>query len=159
MAEGKHPGGRPSGYDASFHPRKAKKLCEMGAVDSDLADYFDVTIATINHWKLEHEEFFASIKVAKAPADERVKRSLYNRAVGYTYETKKIINTPGGIVEVPDQVHVPPDTTAQQFWLRNRCKDEFRDKQETALTGPNDGPIKTENVVYSGVLAKEDETI
>ena len=158
MGEGKHPGGRPPVYDDSF-PEKAEKLCKLGATDAELADFFKVTITTINQWKLVHEKFSASIKTAKEPADERVKRSLFHRAVGYDYETTKIFNGPNGTVVVPCTVHVPPDTTAQQFWLRNRCKDEFRDKQETTVTGPNDGPIKTENVIYSGILAEEDEKI
>jgi len=158
MGEEKHPGGRPPTYNSSF-AEQAGKLCKLGATDMELADFFKVSVGCINQWKLIHPEFHESIKVAKEPADERVKRSLYNRAVGYSYETKKIFNGPGGVVEVPDIVHVPPDTTAQQFWLRNRCKDEFRDKQETTVTGPNDGPIKTENVVYSGILADEDKTI
>lgn len=158
MGEEKHPGGRPTLYKP-IYAEQAEKLCKLGATDMELADFFEVNVATLQQWKLLHQEFHDSIKVAKEPADERVKRSLYHRATGYSYATKKIFNGPGGVVEVPDIVHVPPDVTAQQFWLRNRCKDEFRDKQETSVTGPNDGPIKTENVVYSGVLAEEDKNI
>jgi len=161
MAEGgKHPGGRPSTYDSSYHPVKAAKLCKLGATDAELADFFEVSIATICRWRLEHEEFCESIKIAKESlADARVKRSLYHRAVGYTYETTKLFNGPNGVVEVAHTEHVPPEVTAQKFWLINRCKDEFREKQETVVTGADGGPIKTENVVYSGVLAGEDKTI
>ena len=125
----KHPGGRPTLYDSSY-AKQSEKLCKLGATDADLAEFFEVQIATIHHWKLVHEEFFDSIKVGKKPADERVKRSLYNRAVGYTYETTKIFNGHNGVVVVPYKEHVPPDVTVGQFWLRNRCKDEFRDKHE-----------------------------
>jgi len=159
MGEGKHPGGRPPVYDDDSFPEMAEKLCKLGATDAELADFFKVTVTTINQWKLVHEKFSASIKVGKDPADERVKRSVYNRAVGYDYQTTKIFNGPSGPVIVPYTEHVPPDTTAQQFWLRNRCKNEFRDKQETVVTGADGGPIKTENVIYSGVLAEEDKSI
>jgi hypothetical protein len=33
------------------------------------------------------------------------------------------------------QEHVPPDVTAQIFWLKNRRRDEWRDKQEHEHTG------------------------
>ena len=38
--------------------------------------------------------------------------------------------------------HVPPDTTACIFWLKNRRKDEWRDRQEH--TGADGTPLVPE---------------
>ncbi|MDR8011858.1 terminase, partial [Escherichia coli] len=39
------------------------------------------------------------------------------------------------IVETPLEKYYPPDTTAAIFWLKNRQKDKWRDKQEVEHTG------------------------
>jgi hypothetical protein len=52
--------------------------------------YIFVSEATINNWRLKHEDFARALKAAKAPADDRVERSLYARANGYEYDSEKI---------------------------------------------------------------------
>jgi hypothetical protein len=65
-------------------------------------------------------------------ADERVTRSLYQRANGYDYDSEKVFcNAAGEVTRVPVKVHVPPDTVACIFWLKNRRKDLWRDRHET----------------------------
>jgi hypothetical protein len=57
----------------------------------------------------------------KAEADNRVERSLYERANGYSYDAFKIFRTKDGdIIRAPYREHVPPDITACIFWLKNR---------------------------------------
>lgn len=121
--------GRPSSYDPAFDAQ-AEKLCRLGATDKDLADFFEVCIRTIERWRVQHESFCRSSKNGKDIADERVERSLYQRAVGYTFQSEKIFNHKGDIVRAPCLEHVPPDVTAQIFWLKNRKKDEWRDKHD-----------------------------
>lgn len=108
------PGGRPTKYEPKFAD-EAKKLCELGARDVDIAEFFDVCVRTIYRWQSEHPEFCHALKIAKEEADNRVERALYQRALGYT------------IKEGDNEKHVPPDTTAAIFWLKNRKKDEWRD--------------------------------
>jgi hypothetical protein len=49
----------------------------------------------------------------KAEADNRVERSLYERANGYSYDAVKIFcDKNGNITKVPYIEHVPPDVTA-----------------------------------------------
>ena len=131
------PAGRPSSYDPEY-ARQAVKLCELGATDADLADFFEVSIVTINAWKQKHPEFLKSLKIGKEIPDDRVERSLYNRAVGYTYESVKIFNGVQGVVTVPYLEHVPPDPTSCFFWLKNRRQDEWREKQTVDQTVKSD---------------------
>ena len=55
-------------------------------------------------------------------------KSLYNRAVGYTYPSVKIIVVKGKVVEVPYREHVPPEPGSIMNWLKNRMPDVWRDK-------------------------------
>lgn len=121
------PNGRPSAYRKEF-AQQAKKITLLGATDMDLADFFCVALSTINLWKLKHPEFSESLKVGKDSADERVISSLYHRAIGYSHPEVDIRAVDGVIVKTPLTKHYPPDTTAAIFWLKNRRKDEFRDK-------------------------------
>jgi hypothetical protein len=132
--EPEHPGGRPSKYQSTF-ASQAAKLCDLGATDEDLADFFSVSVRTIARWKSQHEEFCQALKGDKAQADDRVERSLYQRAVGYTYDSEEVrVLRDGTVVRVPTRTHVPPDTTAMIFWLKNRRPDLWRDKHEVEHT-------------------------
>lgn len=139
------PAGRPTDYRPEF-AEQAAKLCELGATDLEIADFFDVDVRTISRWKHDHEEFCLSIKTAKEVANERVERSLYHRAIGYSFDAVKIITVPLGnnhgseVREVPYREHVPPDATSMIFWLKNRRGKDWRDRQE--FTGADGGPIK-----------------
>ena len=86
---------------------------------------------------MEHEEFSSALKKGKDPADSRVERSLYHRAIGYSYDAVKIFMPAGKDkpVIVPYREHVPPDTVACIFWLKNRRREEWRDKQEVDHSG------------------------
>lgn len=132
--------GRPSKFTDQF-VSQARKLCELGATDEDLADFFEVSIRTIANWKSEHAEFLQALKAGKEHADARVERSLYQRAVGYTYDAVHFSSYQGDVTETEYREHVPPDVTAQIFWLKNRRPDLWRDKQIQEVTGADGGPL------------------
>jgi hypothetical protein len=113
------------------YAHEARKLCQLGATDRDLAEFFDVTTVTIWRWQARYPEFFAALNRNKDAADDRVERSLYQRATGYTYDSEKIFTTKDGdVIREPILEHVPPDVTACIFWLKNRRASEWRDKTD-----------------------------
>lgn len=120
---------RPSKYKPEF-VKQAEKLCALGATDIELADFFEVNVATLYRWKNEHPEFCEALKVSKEIADDRVERSLFARANGYEHDEVDIRVVGGGIVTTPIRKFYPPDTTACIFWLKNRRPDLWRDKVE-----------------------------
>lgn len=127
--------GRPTDYKPQYTDR-AKERCLAGATDADLAEEFEVSVTTIKNWKAKHPEFLAALKLPKEIADERVERSLYERATGYSYNAVKIFcNKDGEVTKVEYVEHVPPDPTAMIFWLKNRKPKEWRDKQEVEHSG------------------------
>ena len=137
--------GRPSKKD-TLDLGMIETLYGYGLTDEQLAKALDVSIQTITNWKKD-EEFLLSLKKGKEISDNRVERSLYERATGYDCVETDIRVIDKEIVTTQILRHYPPDTTAQIFWLKNRKKAEWRDKQEVGLTDGNGGPI-TFKVVY-----------
>lgn len=90
----------------------------------------------------EHQEFCDAIRVAREIADELVGFSLYERAVGYTYDAVKILQNNGVPLVVPYREHVPPDVAAQKHWLANRQPDKWREVSKIEHTGKNGDPIE-----------------
>ncbi|EAS1948174.1 terminase [Salmonella enterica] len=125
---------RPTKYQEAY-AEQARKLCLLGYTDAELADFFEVSESTINKWKLDYPKFSESIKKGKEYADGNVADRLYQRAMGYVAPDVDIKVIENQIVETPLEKHYPPDTTAAIFWLKNRQRDKWRDKQEVEHTG------------------------
>lgn len=128
-------GGRPSKYKPEF-AGQAAKLCALGATDQEVADFFEVEVRTVYRWKGEHDEFCQSLKVGKEIADERVERSLFQRAIGYEQEEVKIFLRANdeAPVHAPFRAKIAPDTTAAIFWLKNRRPGAWREKSSLDVT-------------------------
>lgn len=127
--------GRPTKYKKEFCIQ-AEKLCKKGFIDTEIADFFDVDVATINRWKISHSDFCESLKSGKRHSDSKVVDALYNRALGYEFtETKEEEGTAGTKKTVITK-QIAGDTTAQIFWLKNRDPENWRSNPEP--TGDED---------------------
>lgn len=133
-------GGRPSSYKPEF-AGQARKLCELGATDIEIADFFEVSDRTVYRWQIKYPEFCQALKAGKDVADDRVERALYHKATGYTFQSEKIFQHQGDIIRATTREHVPPDATSMIFWLKNRRPDQWRDKTNHELTGENGAPL------------------
>jgi hypothetical protein len=111
-------------------------MCANGATDMELADEFEVSVTTIYNWRAKYPEFLEAVKTPKGIADDRVERSLFERATGYSHNAVKIFMPAGAEkpIIVPFVEYVPPDTTAATFWLKNRRPKDWREKAELSLT-------------------------
>lgn len=122
--------GRKSGFKEEY-VQLAENYALLGATDEELADFFNVNVATLNRWKKQFPEFCESLKKGKAVADANVASKLYNRAIGYDCKATKIVTYEGKVTDQVEYVeHYPPDTTAAIFWLKNRQPGKWRDKKE-----------------------------
>lgn len=146
--------GRPTKFKPDF-AKQAQKLCELGATDADLADFFGVTTMTIWRWSGTHAEFCYALKDGKDRADAKVERSLYQRAIGFEHDAVKIMQYEGQPVIVPYREKVAPDTTACIFWLKNRRRDQWRDKQDVE----HSGSLKVEGAVDRPPVETREEWI
>lgn len=152
--------GRPSAFKPEYC-RQAQKLCDLGATDEEIAEFFGTSARSLYRWKERHPEFCQALKAGKEKADERVIRSLYHRAVGYTYDAIQINVFQGVPVITPHKEHVPPDVTAAIFWLKNRQPEKWRDKHEHSHDGTLDvnldevrGAIESKLARIAGAAAK-----
>lgn len=131
----RHAGGRPTVFKKEY-VEQAAKLCDLGATEGDLARFFNVTTVTIWRWRSKYPEFCSALKVGKHAADDRVEASLFHRANGYSHEAVKIFPPRGARKKpliVPYIEHVPPDTTAAIFWLKNRRPAAWREKHDVVV--------------------------
>lgn len=114
-----------------------------GLTDEQIAENLDISVASFYNYKNEHLEFLESLKKGKEVADYEVENALFKKALGYNakikkafkvkevlYENGKRLKETERIEYAEDEVHIPADTTAQIFWLKNRKPNTWRDKQE-----------------------------
>ncbi len=121
-------------YSEKYHPLWARSLSRMGLTFDEVAREFGIGRTTLRTWVQTYPDLEESLREGKGAADARVEDSLFRRAVGYEYEESKIIaeKNPALGKVTPKRVekttrHIPPDVTAQIFWLKNRRPDLWRD--------------------------------
>lgn len=137
--------GRPNGYDKDKHPDWAWALAVKGLTNPEIAKAMGIATSTFNKWRTEHEELEDAVQTGKGIADAKVERSLFQRATGYTYEERKVVTeidprtgeTKPARIEKTTKV-VPPDTTAQIFWLKNRRPKDWRDRRDIEMSNEGD---------------------
>lgn len=143
--KGKVKGGRPTKFRVEM-VEQARKLYEIGLTDIEVADFFGITDRTLYRWQADQPAFCQARKLGKDVPDDKVERSLFHRATGYSHKAVKIFADPKtGAEKIVEYVeHYPPDATSCIFWLKNRRPEEWRDRIEH--TGKDGGPIQTEEL-------------
>jgi len=114
----------------------------------EIAEFFGITDRTLYRWKIEYPAFCQALKVSKKEADERVKRALYQRAVGYNYSSEKVFQHQGKVVRAKTVEHVPADVAASFIWLKNRDRENWSDRPDpipTAESAPKSVPVTVED--------------
>lgn len=139
-------GGRPS-KKTTLDLKQVELLARKGWTDEEMASFFNVVRSTWSKWKAEDKAFSDTLKEWKDEADERVERSLYERALGYSHPEDKIFNNQGEAMVVPSIKTYAPDTTACIFWLKNRKTKDWRDKLDLNHGGQDGNPVTTKLVV------------
>ena len=90
-------------------------------IDAEIAEFFNISVRTLNRWKKKYPEFWQSMKRGKYQADSKVAAALYKSAIGGEYiKEEKIVPTETGHEVVTIKKQVPANVTAQKFWLTNR---------------------------------------
>lgn len=102
-----------------------------GLTDEELAKRMGINVSTLYDWKNKFPEFSEALKINKEIADYEVENALRKRALGYSYEEVTEKYEGGYCVERKRTVkHVPADTTAQIFWLKNRQPEKWRNNPQ-----------------------------
>jgi len=126
--------GRPGEYRPEY-AKVAGAMARLGGTDFDIAEELGVKTSTVWRWRSKHPEFCSAIEQGKDAWDDRVERSLAQRAAGYSYHSERVFQYEGQIVRAEIVEHVPPDVSAIRLWLMNRRPEKWRDKQEVKIDG------------------------
>ena len=103
-----------------------------GLTDEQIAKRMRISPGTLYDWEKKYPEISEALKKGKEVIDYEVERALLQRALGYDAQDTKVELGPDGSKTVQTLRHIPGDTTAQIFWLKNRRPDKWRDRREAA---------------------------
>ncbi len=106
-----------------------------GLTNEQIAKNIGISPKTLYEWQNKHSDIRNTLKKGKEVVDFEVENALLKRALGYKYmeTTKELIKNPKTKqyeLKITKEIEkeVPPDTTAQIYWLKNRKPLEWRDK-------------------------------
>lgn len=118
-----------------------------GLTDEQIANNMGISLATLYNYKRDHMEILDSLKRGKEPVDIEVENALNKKALGFKetirkpmklktvyYNNGKREKEEETVQYVDEEIYIPPDVTAQIFWLKNRKSAEWRDKREAENT-------------------------
>lgn len=131
MAEQKNKGGRKGKYEHWLTDEGLQLItgwARRGLTDEQIAHNCGISAKTLYEWKKKFSKFCEALKNGKEVADIQVENALYKRAVGYQYQEKTVEESENGTKVKFVTKEMPPDVTAQIFWLKNRQPDLWRDK-------------------------------
>lgn len=137
-----------TGYTETLNPFVERMCKEFGATDVQIALMLKISISTLQDWKRRHERFRKALLRGKDAHDStKVKTSLLGRALGmpaiettYNYVdikdpvTEEVIGQKKVPVKVVEK-QLAPDVAAARYWLNNRGRGKWSDRQEFAVSG------------------------
>lgn len=111
--------------------KKLEAWARDGLTDEQIAARMGISVSTLYEWRKKYSEISESLKKGKEVVDIEVENALLKRALGYTYD--EVTHERVGDQMVPVKIvkkEMPPDTTAQIFWLKNRKPEQWSDKKD-----------------------------
>ena len=110
--------------------------------------------------KVKHSSISSVLKKGKEVVDRQVENALLKKSLGFKetvrkaikckevqYDNGKRISEKEHIEYADEEVYVPPDTTAQIFWLKNRRPDKWKDKQDVEVSGLAEEKTKLDDLI------------
>lgn len=114
-----------------------------GLTYEQIAHNMNINVTTFQKWKAsiksdddEKSKIFKALKKGRAVADYEVENALFKSACGFYVEEEVQERDPDtGLMFVTKRTKkfVPPNSTSQIFWLKNRKPAEWRDKREHVI--------------------------
>ena len=132
----------------------AEGLLQLGAwarnglTDEQIAKNMGICRDTLIEWKKKYSDISDTLKINKEIVDTQVENALLRKALGINkivkkpikvkevqYDDGKRVSEKEHIEYADEEIYIPPDTTAQIFWLKNRKPEEWRDKKDVTVDG------------------------
>lgn len=156
---------------AKFHTEQnlliVKSMVRKGWTNDEIADHIGISMSTFYEWQKKHPEFSEVLKEPKEYCVAKVENAVFARATGiektiHEKETvtvekdgKKTVTT----TEKDGVCYYPPDTRAAIFYLTNRAGKDWKQKQQTEITGRMsiDAAVNIEGRLKAALERKEKE--
>ena len=107
----------------------------QGLFDEQIAKNMGISEATLYNYKNKHPQIKEALRKGKEVVDIEVENAMFKRAIGYTITiNEQKVDKDGFVHDLKRDVHIPGDVTAQIFWLKNRRRQQWRDKIEYEKT-------------------------
>ena len=111
-----------------------KAWARDGMINTEIIEKMDISEPTLYRWKQKYPQIDEALKQGKEVVDIQVENALLKRALGYKEKLlKQRVTKDGYIIDIYEEISIPPDVTAQIFWLKNRKTAQWRDKQNNYL--------------------------
>lgn len=135
-----------------------------GLIEKQIAKNMGVAESTLRNWKNNFPEIAEALRKGKEVVDREVENALFKSALGFMQKVKKPvrireveydpksgkkIRESEKWVQVEEEVYIPPQVTAQIFWLKNRKPDQWREKNDLTLT-PSNGVLESLMELHRG---------
>lgn len=98
---------------------------------SKIAEKIGISKKKLENLAKSEKQLFEALKYGREQTDAMVEEALLKKALGYFISEEKSVVKANGQEEITTvSKEVPPDVTACQAWLKNRCPDKWRDKPQ-----------------------------
>lgn len=137
-------------YDTNVKGRlvEIEAWARDGLIEEQIAKNLGVAYSTFKLYKKSHSALSAALKKGKEVVDIEVENALLQKAIGIketvkkaikvkevTYDQGKRVKEIERIEYADEEVYIPPDVTAQIFWLKNRKPEAWRDRKDVEHSG------------------------
>ncbi len=154
FAKGNTANGRKPSYKPEY-AEYAKAMCERGATTDELAVAFGVSVDVISLWQRVQPDFFEACKLTPA-CIERVKRSIFESAVGKIVGQEKTVVSGSQIQTTKSRADMPANFGAAKFFTSQK---EFQVEGElrTLLRELQGTRVRPKRLLPGEILDSEEE--
>lgn len=118
---------------------KIQGWVRKGLSNDQIAENMGIDRATLYRWADKYSDFCDVLKRTKEITVYEVEDAMFKAAKGYyVEETKTVTNKDGKTLRIEtNKKWIPPNTTAQIFYLKNKDPDNWRERNDLSLTASN----------------------
>jgi len=112
-----------------------REWCMQGKTNEDMSELLGISPDTWYRYLKNYNDLDIIVRAGKAVIDSRVENAVLKSALGFEYEEIKSIIEEDRNGKKRNRIektkrYMPPNHSAQAFWLKNRKKDEWGDRKE-----------------------------
>lgn len=107
------------------------ELAMNGATTAEICKRLGVNVRSFNKIKANNKQLQAVLEQAEQDMTDRVRQSLFHLTQPRVIKQQKVLSS-GKIVEYEEVLQ--PEPSSVKYWLENKSKGEFKNKQEIEVT-------------------------